>query len=119
MTGRFLAKAEFPDWVGKEGMAKERGEYKVATNADRTIANVVWRDKAVVRLTANIGCTNRVYIKRRQRGKKAFLVKAPALITMYDQYFHGVDRNDQLRGRGNISFVRNYNIDQVYYNGYH
>ena len=96
---RFLAKNEFPDWTSSNSKRIERGTFKVATNQDRSIACVVWKDNGIVKLTATTGSTHRVLLKRHGQ-RKTFNVKAPGLASLYDQYYHGVDRNDQLRGRG-------------------
>lgn len=94
----FLAKHTLPKWT--KGDAIARGTFRVAVNSDGTVANIIWKDKGIVRLTATAASSVRTYLWRREKGKKPFLVKAPWIAKLFDLYFHGVDRNDQLRGKG-------------------
>ena len=98
-TQCFLAKKVLPRW-SKNDSVIPRGSYRVAVNSDGTVANIIWKDKGIVRLTVTGGASIRTYLWRRQKGRKPFLVKAPWIAKLFDMYFHGVDRNDQLRGRG-------------------
>ena len=100
MTTRWMAKGVFPLWKAKPSKDKERGDFEAATNADGSVVCVAWRDKATVRLMATTSSTVRTTLTRRQKGRQAFHVNAPQLAETYDKYFHGVDRNDQLRGPG-------------------
>ena len=99
-TQRFLAKHVLTGWSGNEGAKKERGSFAVAKNKDGKVACVVWKDKGVVRFTVTASSTMRVKVRRKQKNHDSFLVDAPYCAEVYDQYFHGVDRNDQLRGDG-------------------
>lgn len=98
MTQRFLAKHVFVGWSKDEAEHKPRGTFKVATSACDRVANIIWKDKGVVRLTCTAGASVRCRLVRRARGQSSFLVGAPQVAKLFDQYFHGVDRNDQLRG---------------------
>ena len=94
----FLAKHALPKWTKNDAIA--RGTFRVAVNSDGTVANIIWKDKGIVRLTATAASSVRTYLWRREKGKQPFMVKAPWIAKLFDQYFHGVDRNDQLRGKG-------------------
>ena len=100
MIQRFLAKNALPGWSKEKAMKKERGTFEVATNRDRSICCIAWRDKGSFFLTTTTQSTCRVLLNRNQSGRKSFQVTAPYCVQIYDQYFHGVDRNDQLRGGG-------------------
>jgi hypothetical protein len=99
-TLRFLAKHKLTGWSKAEAKLKDRGTFQVATNNDRSVACVIWKDKGVVRLTMTTSSTARCKVVRAERGKRSFTVTAPTAAMMFDRYFHGVDRNDQLRGKG-------------------
>lgn len=100
MTQRFLAKNVLTGWSGREGKARARGYFEVATNTTGDVACVCWKDKGVVRLTLTTSSTCRTTLVRRQSGMPSFLVRGPLAVKVFDAYFHGVDRNDQLRGNG-------------------
>ena len=100
MKQRFLAKEALPGWSANEAKQKDRGTFEVATNSDESIACVAWKDKGAVFLTITTQSTCRVYLNRNESGRKSFQVVAPYCCQIFDQYFHGVDRNDQLRGSG-------------------
>lgn len=98
MTIRFMAKHVFTGWSTAEAKSKPQGAFNVATSACGRVANIIWKDKGVVRLTCTAGATCRTRLVRRIRGRQSAEVKAPLAAKMFNQYFHGVDRNDQLRG---------------------
>ena len=100
MSCRWMARKIFPLWTAAHSNKKERGDFETATNADRSVACVAWRDKGTVKLVATTGSTVRSRLKRRQKGRSPFNVTAPQIAEIFDNYYHGVDRNDQLRGPG-------------------
>lgn len=100
MNLRFLAKHCLTGWSREEAKERPRGDFDVAANEGGSVCCVVWKDKGVVRLTITAESTARCYLTRRASGMPAFLVCAPRAVEVFDQYFHGVDRNDQLRGVG-------------------
>jgi len=100
MAKRFLAKHVLVRWSGNDGANRPRGEFEVATNRDRSVGCCCWKDKGVVKLTMTSSHTARCTVVRRQRGMRSFLVRCPFAVLIFDMYFHGVDRNDQLRGIG-------------------
>ena len=100
MANRFMAKNVFTGWSAPEVNQKPRGTFEVAATACGRVANIIWKDKGVVRLTVTAGSSMRHNLVRRARGMPSFLVSSPYCAHMFDSYFHGVDRNDQLRGVG-------------------
>ena len=100
MGNRFLARRELPGWSSAESKNRARGDFECAVNGDKTVCCIVWKDKATVRLTCTASNTCTTTVKRRQRGQGVFQVWAPTAAAIANQYFHGVDRNDQLRGHG-------------------
>ena len=99
MTNRFLCKNKFVGWsTQSEIKAKPRGTFQVMNSRCGKVANIIWKDNGVVRLTCTTGTSARCNVVRRERGRRSFLVKAPMAAQVFDSYFHGVDRNDQLRG---------------------
>lgn len=99
MTIRFLSKNKFVGWSTKSEVdQKPRGTFQVRKSRCGKVANIIWKDNGVVRLTCTTGSSVRCKVVRRKRGKASFLVNAPLVAQMFDKYFHGVDRNDQLRG---------------------
>jgi len=99
-TNNFLAKHVLTGWSAAESKKIPRGTYEVATNHGGKICCVVWKDKGIVRFTCTATSTCRVQVKRREKFKKPSRFDAPFCAKVYDEYFHGVDRNDQLRGTG-------------------
>lgn len=97
---RFLGKHVLTGWSGNAGKNIPRGHYEVATNHGQGVACVCWKDKGVVRLTTTCFSTARIHLVRREKRMRPFKVKAPYIAELFDHYFHGVDRNDQLRGKG-------------------
>ena len=97
---RFMAKGELPGWSGAEAKRRARGEFECAVNEDKTVCCICWKDKGVVRLTCTTSNTCSTLLTRSRRGKGRFQVYAPTAASIANKYFHGVDRNDQLRGRG-------------------
>jgi hypothetical protein len=100
MHQRFLGKHALPGWDQKRAKQKDRGTFEVATNGDRSICCVAWKDKGAVLLTATVSTTAKCLIQRNESGRESFEVRAPICCQTFDAYFHGVDRNDQLRGSG-------------------
>ena len=100
MAIRFMAKHAFSGWSKEEAKRKPRGTFEVATNADKSVGCCIWKDKGMVRLTMTSSSTARTRVVRAERGKSRFKVWAPMAASEFDRYFHGVDRNDQLRGEG-------------------
>lgn len=99
MSIRFLCKNKFVGWSTKsEIQAKPRGTFQVMKSRCGKVANIIWKDNGVVRLTCTASCSARCKVVRRKRGRTSFLVNAPMAAQVFDSYFHGVDRNDQLRG---------------------
>ena len=98
-SNAFMAKHVFSEWNQKTAKKIETGTFSWATNTDRSIACVVWKDNGIVRLTCTTGSTHSVLLKRNRGGRK-YMVRAPHVAELYNAYYHGVDRNDQLRGRG-------------------
>ena len=97
---RYLAKHTLTGWDKDEAKERDRGDFDVAANADSTVCCITWKDKGIVKLTCTVNTSARAKVKRRQRGMKSFWVSAPTVAVVFDMYFHGVDRNDQLRGNG-------------------
>ena len=99
MSIRFLSKHKFVGWDTKSELEqKPRGTFQVRKSRCGRVANIIWKDNGIVRLTCTSGSSVRCKVVRRKRGKASFLVNAPLAAQMFDKYFHGVDRNDQLRG---------------------
>jgi hypothetical protein len=97
-SNRWLAKNKVSGrWTGAAGKKKARGTYESFTNGDGTVCCAIWKDKGVVRLTMTAGDNTRAKVWRRTRGAKPGWVTCPRGALVYDKYFHGVDRNDQLR----------------------
>ena len=99
MKNRFLAKRTLSGWTKAEAKLLPRGTYEVATNRERTIANIIWKDKGIVRLTATAGSSIRVRLTRGERGRSKFKVHAPHAAEIFDDNFHGCDRDGQLKAR--------------------
>ena len=99
-TRNFMAKHVLTGWTGNEAKKRLRGEFEVATNHGGQVACIVWKDKGIVRFTCTSSASCRVTVRRRLKHEAPLLVNAPLCAKVYDSYFHGVDRNDQLRGCG-------------------
>jgi hypothetical protein len=100
MANRFLAKHVLRGWSAADAKRKARGTFEVAATSCGRVANIIWKDKGIVRLTVTAGSSMRYRVVRRARGIGSFFVTAPFCAHVFDSYFHGVDRNDQLRGSG-------------------
>ena len=96
----FLGRRVLTGWGTEEAKTRERGDYETAVNGDGTVCCICWRDGSTVKLTMTAGNNTRVYIKRKKRNMGELIVTAPLNIKTFYKFFHGCDRNDQMKGPG-------------------
>ena len=75
----------------------DRGQFRVVSNRDKTVACVAWQDKGTVLLTCTASNTARAECIRGVAGQPRFPVQCPYVALDFMKYFQGVDRNDQMR----------------------
>ena len=96
VTNRWYAKHKYPAGWGKTAA---RGDFRVSSNRDGTVACVIWKDKGTVRLTCTVGTTARDECMRGSAGRPRHPLRCPYVALLFMRYFHGVDRQDQMRAK--------------------